>query len=160
MQRAHDNNVVFNIGKLYLCRPQVEYIGHILSGEGVKVSPDKVAAVLNMSQPSSVAGIQTLLGMVTYTCKIILSSLTEPLRQLMIEGGKPGFEWHWDECHQKAFEDVKGAMTGTPVLGYYTLKKPIVMSVDASRSGLGAVLFQDGKPIHYASKALNIIMHR
>jgi len=157
LQRARDNNVVFNKEKLYLCQQQVEYVGHVLSSEGVKVSPDKVAAVLNMSQPESVSNIQTLLGMVTYTCKFIknLSSLTEPLRQLMIEGGKPGFTWHWDPYHQKAFEDVKTAMTTTPVLGYYTLGKPITMSVDASQSGLGAVLFQDGKPIHYASKALS-----
>jgi hypothetical protein len=156
LQRARDNNVVFNINKLYLCQPQVEYVGHVLSSDGVKVSPDKVEAVINMPQPCSVSDIQTLLGMVTYTCKFIqnLSSLTEPLRQLMIEGSKPGFRWHWDPCHQKAFEDIKKAMTTTPVLGYYTLNKPITMSVDASQSGLGAVLLQDGRPIHYASKAL------
>jgi hypothetical protein len=46
------------------------------------------------------------------------------------------------------------AITKAPVLGYYSLNKPVTLSVDSSQSGLGAVIFQDGKPIHYASKAL------
>ena len=156
LQTARKHSVVFNVNKLYLCQPQVEYVGHILSGEGVKVSPDKVAAVVDMPQPQSISHVQTLLGMVTYTCKFLenLSSMTEPLRQLIKEAGSPGFQWHWDPCHQAAFEEVKQAMTSAPVLGYYTLDKPITLSVDASQSGLGAVLIQDGKPIHYASKAL------
>ncbi len=156
LQRARENGVVFNLSKLVLCLPQVEYVGHLLTDHGVKVSPDKVAAVVNMPQPESIANVQTLLGMVTYTCKFVknLSSLTEPLRQLIKDSHETGFKFHWDTCHQEAFENVKQAMTTTPVLGYYTLDKPIVMSVDASQSGLGAVLLQEDKPVHYASKSL------
>jgi len=41
--------------------------------------------------------------------------------------------------------------SSTPVLGYYDPNKPLTLSVDASSKGLGAVLFQDGKPLAYAS---------
>ena len=158
LQRARENNVVFNVSKLYLCGPRVEYVGHILSDEGVKVSPEKVSAVINMPRPQSVAEVQTLLGMVTYTCKFLrnLSTMTEPLRQLVKESNQAGtgFKFHWDPCHETALNEVKRAMTSAPVRGYYTLDQPITMGTDASQSGLGAVLYQNGKPIYYASKAL------
>ena len=135
LQKARTNNVVLNPDKLHLCDDKVEYVGHILSAVGVTVSPDKVAAVLNMPQPQSVADVQTLLGMVTYTCKFLqnLSSMTEPLRQLIKASTQIGFKWHWDECHQTALDKVKRAMTSAPVLGYYSLEKPITLSVDASQ---------------------------
>ena len=61
-----------------MCQKEVQYIGHILTSEGVKIAEDKVKAVLEMPEPPSIAHIQTLLGMVTYTCKILpnLSAVT------------------------------------------------------------------------------------
>jgi len=46
-------------------------------------------------------------------------------------------------------------VSSTPVLGYYDPSKPLTLSVDASSKGLGAVLFQDEKPLAYASRALS-----
>lgn len=156
LQIARDNNVVFNVNKMSLCNSQVEYVGHILSDKGVKVSPDKVSAVVNMPKPKSIANVQTFLGMVNYTCKFLphMSSLTLPLRSLIKESADPQFKWHWDRCHDEAFSALKDAMINAPVLGYYSLDKPITLSVDSSQSGLGAVIYQDGKPVHFASKAL------
>ncbi len=123
---------------------------------GVKPSPDKVAAIVNMPQPESISQVQKLLGMVTYTCKFLpnLSTMTEPLHELIKEGASRDFVWHWDSCHQTAFKQVKEAMASAPVLDYYTMTKPITLSVEASQSGLGAVLIQDDKPVHYGSKSL------
>ncbi len=65
-----------------------------------------------MPQPESIPQVQTLLGMVTYTCKFLpnLISMTEPLHELMKEGASREFVWHWDPCHQTAFEQVKEAL--------------------------------------------------
>jgi hypothetical protein len=106
---ARQNNIVFNAKKLSLCDKQVEYVGHVLSDQGVKISPDKVAAIVNMPEPQSVANVQTFLGMVNYTCKFVpnLSSLTLPLRNLIKESSDPQFKWHWDECHVQAFTALK-----------------------------------------------------
>ena len=61
----------------------------------MKINDEKVKAV-NMPEPTS---IDTLLGMVTYTYKFLpeLSSVTEPLRELIKESNKPEFEFHFDE---------------------------------------------------------------
>ncbi len=127
LQLARENNVVFNRSKLELCLPEVDYVGHVLSDRGVKLSPDKVAALVNMSQPELIPQVQTLLGMVMYTCTFLpnLSTMTEPLCELIKEGASRDLVWHWDSCHQMAFEQVKEAMASAPVLGYYTMTKPI-----------------------------------
>ena len=71
-----------------------------------------------MPEPTSIDNVHTLLGMVTYTCKFLpnLSSVTEPLRELIKESNKPGFEFHFDEPHKKSFEELKRMMTNAPVL--------------------------------------------
>ena len=156
LQRCRDRNLKLNPRKTKLCAAEVEYIGHKLTADGVKISDEKVRAVLEMPEPASIAKVQTLLGMVTYTCKFLphLSSVTEPLRQLIKESNAKDFVFHWDEVHRQAFAELKKLMTSAPVLKYYSLDEPITISCDASQSGLGAVLMQGGRPVAYASKAL------
>ena len=50
---------------------------------------------------------------------------------------------------QRAFEDIKKAITNTPVLAYYDLEKPVTIQTDMSDVGAGAVLSQNGKPVSY-----------
>ncbi|KAK3758059.1 hypothetical protein RRG08_006644 [Elysia crispata] len=45
-------------------------------------------------------------------------------------------------------------ITSAPVLAFYDSNKPLVLQVDSSKDGLGAVLLQEGKPIEFASRAL------
>lgn len=54
----------------------------------------------------------------------------------------------------KLFLKYKKKLVSPPVLQYYTLNKPITISVDASKNGLGACLLQDNLPVSYASKSL------
>ena len=156
LQRCRDRNLKLNPKKTKLCAPEVEYVGHVLTQDGVKVSQEKVKAVVEMPEPKSVENIQTLLGMVTYTCKFLpnLSAVTEPLRQIIKDSSTPGFKFYFDEAHREAFKKLKQMMTSTEVLKFYSLEEPVTVSCDASQSGLGAVLIQGGRPVAYASKAL------
>ncbi len=49
---------------------------------------------------------------------------------------------------------IKQIVTQAPVLTYYDPQKPLLIQSDASKSGLGAVLLQEGHPIAYASRAM------
>ena len=62
--------------------------------------------------------------------------------------------WVWNEAQQTAFEKLKEMVTRTPVLRYYNLKEEVTLQCDASQSGLGAALMQNGQPVTYASRAL------
>ena len=76
-----------------------------------------------------------------------MSTLTEPLRVLL----KQEVHWHWEEQQEKALNEIKKFLISKAVLSYYDVNKPVKLSVDASQSGLGAVLIQDNQPVAYAS---------
>lgn len=63
-------------------------------------------------------------------------------------------EYRWDSRHQLAFERLKQMLTTAPVLQYFVDAKPVVIECDASQSGLGAALLQDGKVVEFASRAM------
>ena len=79
-----------------------------------------------------------------------LASKSAPLRELL----EKQVTWHWDQEQESSFQKLKQMVSSTPVLGYYDPSKPLTLSVDASSKGLGAVLFQDEKPLAYASRAI------
>ena len=118
------------------------YIGHILTPDGVKADPAKVKAILEMKQPSDVAGVRRILGTVNYLAKFLphLSQVFEPLRQLT----KKDHPFVWNEATDTAFSEIKKLITTPPVLKYYEPNEPLVLQCDASDHGLGAALIQGG----------------
>ena len=96
--------------------------------------------------------LQRLLGMITYLRKFFrhLSDVTEPLRRLLDRD----VEWHWDDAHEAALHHVKQLITREPILRYFDNTKEVTLQCDASESGLGAVIMQEGKPVGFSSRAL------
>ena len=152
LQRAREKNLKLNKEKVKLRLTEVPYIGHLLTCDGLKPDPKKVAAIKMMPEPTDVQSVKRFLGMVNYLSKFLphLSTITEPLRRLEDKD----VEWHWDENHQKAFEEVKHLITNHPVLCYYDVTKEVTLQCDASQSGIGAALLQEGQPVAFTSRAL------
>lgn len=152
LQRCEAQGVVLNTDKFTLRQKEVPFIGHIATDEGLRVDPAKVRAIVEMPAPKDKAGIQRLLGLAQYLSKFLphLSDITKPLRELT----QNDVEWTWESPQQKALDTLKKAVTTTPVLRYYNLKEEVTIQCDASQSGLGAALTQNGQPVAYASRAL------
>ena len=154
LQRARQSNLKLNPDKCQIRRTKVLYIGHVLTGDGVKPDASKLKAITEMPVPEDKHGIQRLLGMVNYVAKFVqhVSGVTAPLRELL----KKDVAWHWTERHEQSFQGIKRLLTETSpgVLKYYDPKLPVKLQVDACKSGLGAVLMQNGSPIAYASRSL------
>jgi hypothetical protein len=53
-----------------------------------------------------------------------------------------------------AFQYIKKRLTDAPILAYFDMNKEVVLQVDSSKNGVGAVSLQDGKPVEFASCAL------
>ena len=123
-----------------------------MSGDGLRVDPAKVKAVLEMPALTDKTGIQRLLGMIQYLNKFLphLSDMTKPLRDLT----QQDVEWCWGDGQDSALKQIKEAVTRTPVLQSYNLGDEVTLLCDASKHDLGAVLLQKGQPVLYASRAL------
>ena len=126
----------------------MQYVGHLIRADGLKPDPAKVEAVQCMPPPTNKDGVRRFLGFVTYLSKFIpnLSEVDAPLRELL----KSDVEFAW----QPAFNKLKELCTHPPVLKYLDLTKPVEIFSDASSSGLGAVLLQDGQPVAFSSRSL------
>ena len=77
--------------------------------------------------------------------------MTVNLRELI----KKDVMWNWTPQCQIDFQKLKDVLMRAPVLHYFDVDKPVVLSVDSSKDGLGAVILQDETPVVYTSKSLN-----
>ena len=154
LQLCQECGLKLNVDKLKLRQTEVFFIGHVATGGGLRVDPAKVKAIREMPSPTDKAGVQRLLGLVQYLSKFLpnLSDMTKPLRELT----QQDVEWCWDDAQATALNQLKEAVTRTPVLRYYTLNDEVTLQCDASQSGLGAALLQNGQPVAYASRALTL----
>lgn len=152
LQRCREKGIKLNKEKLRLRLPAVPYMGHLLTDEGLKADPAKIAAISQMDRPKDVMGVQRLIGTVNYLTRFLpnLADTLQPFRQLT----RKGIEFCWTADHDEAFRRLKEALTNTPVLRYFDPQLETTVQCDASQSGLGAALMQRGQPVAYASRAL------
>ena len=131
---------------------KVQFLGHVISKDGISVDPAKIEAVSQWSAPTSVTEIQSFLGLAGYYRRFVegFSTLAAPLTALTKKDRK--FEWT-DKCEQ-SFQELKRRLTSAPVLVLPTDDTEFSVYCDASKIGLGAVLMQDRKVIAYASRQL------
>nr|XP_022296799.1 uncharacterized protein K02A2.6-like [Crassostrea virginica] len=153
LQRCLERNIKLNKEKMKLKVDSVTYLGFVISKDGLCIDPQKVKAIREMPTPKDKQGVQRLLGMTNFVQRFApqLSEITAPLRSLL----KSETHFRWDEdVHGKAFTDVKTVLSNTPVLRFFDEDKELILQCDASESGLGACLIQEGHPIMYASRSL------
>lgn len=148
--------------KCSLLRKQVQYLGHVISAEGVTPDPEKNKAVREWERPKTVTELRSFLGFIGYYRRFIknFSRKAFPLNQLLTGvGSKRATLGKWtDQCEQ-AFQTLKDQLTSAPILAFADFSLPFCLYTDASNQGLGAVLcqHQDGKErvIAYASRSLH-----
>nr|GFA06067.1 Ty3/gypsy retrotransposon protein [Tanacetum cinerariifolium] len=127
---------------------EVNYLGHVISANGVAVENSKVQAVLSWPTPKSAKGVRGFLGLAGYYRKFIkdFGSIPAPLHRLV---GKDPFSW--DSAAETSFQALKQALTTTPTLGLPNWSLTFTIECDASGVGIGAVLTQNGHPLAYYS---------
>ncbi|CAL8164632.1 unnamed protein product [Prunus armeniaca] len=138
-----------------LCRfwlDRVVFLGHVISAEGIYVDPQKVKAIVNWVQPTSMTEIRSFLGLVGYYRRFIegFSSIAAHLMRLTRKDVT--FEWT-KECKQ-IFQELKKRLTTAPVLALPDNSGNFVIYSYASLQGLGCLLLQHDRVIAYASRQL------
>ena len=115
--RANEVNLKLNSTKMNLKKPEVKFLGHVISKGGLKQDPDKVEVVENMPKPTCKKETRSLLGFINYLVKFLprLSEVAQPLRDLTLTNA----QFIFPEQHNKAFDEVKKLVANYPVLKYY-----------------------------------------
>jgi hypothetical protein len=138
------------LSKCQFNRPEVSYLGHVVGRHGLKVDPSKISTVNTWPAPKDVHQVRQFLGLANYFRKFIqgYAAMARPLQDLIVLKQA----YRWTPQAQKAFTDIKHALTHAPVLSLPDFSKPFTVVSDASLLGTGAVLLQEDKPVAFTSK--------
>lgn len=155
IQRIDAIGLQLNWKKCQIRRTSLTYFGSVVSEEGIKADPEKVKAIQELSPPTSVSELRTVLGMIQYLGRFVsLSETLKPMTELL----KSDRVWTWGPAQEAAFQQAKELICSTPTLAYYDQYKPTTVSADASSFGLGGVIMQmhpDGlKPVAFCSRTM------
>ena len=139
-----------------IAQPQVKYLGYVLS-EGVYASSDKVDAVRNYPTPRNAKDVRAFLGLTSFYRRFVpkFAETAKPLTKLT----RKGQEFNWGPSQQEAFDELKAKLCTTPVLAYPNFDLLFILTTDASKVAVAAILsqVQNGleRSVAYASRQLN-----
>nr|GEZ72234.1 putative mitochondrial protein [Tanacetum cinerariifolium] len=142
MQVMKDNTLYAKRTKCYFVVPHVEYLGHIISAQGVSTDPFKIKAMQKWPIPSTLKQLRGFLGLTGYYRRFIkdYASINQPLVALT---KKDAFKWN--PSAELAYHKLKEAMIKAPVLALPNFEQEFVVETDASGKGIRAVLCQNDK---------------
>ncbi|KAL0154036.1 hypothetical protein M9458_050695, partial [Cirrhinus mrigala] len=120
---------------------KISFLGYVISPEGVSMDEQKVNAVLNWPRPKTLKELQRFLGFSNFYRRFIrhFSTVAAPLTAMVKKGTS---RLTWSEPALQAFNDLRHRFTSAPVLHHPDPDKPFIVEVDASSTGVGAVLSQ------------------
>lgn len=135
---------------------RANYLGHVITPQGILPSPEKTSAIQDMRPPQNVKQLLTFLQTCSWFRRFInnFAEVARPLTELTKKTAK----WKWDKRQQEAFETLKESLISQPILRQADPTMPYILRTDASAYAIGAVLLQgegpDERPVEYASRLL------
>eukprot|EP00762_Andalucia_godoyi_P005374 ANDGO_06758.mRNA.1 Retrovirus-related Pol polyprotein from transposon 412 len=146
-----------NKSKCRLGLSEMVYLGHLVNGEGVRLTDERKQGLVNLQAPKSTAQLRSFMGLANYMRSFVprFAELAKPLHRLCSDK----VPFLWDKSCQNAFTEIKDHISGSSILYHIDYSQPILLRTDASVVGVGGTLLQviDGKekPICYLSRAFS-----
>lgn len=154
LSRLQQEGLKVKLEKCCFFKKEVQYLGHLISRDGVSTDAGKVAAVANWPQPANVSELRSFLGFASYYRRFVdgFSRLAAPLHRLVPElagtktrkGRGPPLAEAWRSACESSFQELKEKLIHAPTLAFAVFSRPFILEVDASHTGLGAVLSGTG----------------
>ena len=140
-QRLREADLKLKASKCNFFKKHIQYLGHLVSGEGIEPLPEKLEAVRKMPPPTTPKEVRQFLGLVGYYRKFVpkFADIARPLTNLT----KLDIPYEWTTRCQEAFEFLKEMLLKEPVLKYPDPSKPYTLFTDASKFAWACVLTQE-----------------
>jgi len=151
LETLQDHQFYANHKKCDFGQREIQYLGHLISGQGVQMEPQKISVILQWPIPKSLKALRGFLGLTGYYRRFVYNygKMARPLTQLLKKGS---FSWTVEST--EALHKLKAAVTTASVLKLPDFSQDFCIECDASWIGLGPMLSQNKQPIAFFSKAL------
>lgn len=156
MQLLKEHNLQLKISKCNFFAKEFEYLGHLVSVDGIKANPKKIEVIRQYPRPKDIKQIQSFLGMINYYRRFIngFARIAKPLTILC----KKDQPFIWTNFTQTAFEKLKTILAEEITLAFPNFESIFYVTTDASDIALGGVLSQgdlpNDRPLQFVSKTL------
>ena len=146
--RLQDHGLVINIAKCLFGQPELRFLGHHISADGISPAPDNVKAIRDFPLPETIQKLMEFNGMVNFYHRFLpqAAHLMSPLYDAVASRGssKPSRNrpMDWTPERIKAFDAAKAALARATTLTYFVAGAPLALTTDASDFTVGAVLEQ------------------
>ncbi|KAH3765130.1 enzymatic polyprotein endonuclease reverse [Pelomyxa schiedti] len=133
-------NLHIRLSKCDFAKVELQYLGHMVSPQGIRINPTLIQAVADFPRPQCVKDVQSFLGLAGFSRRFIqgFAAIARPL----IEVGSNYASFRWEAVQEKAFQALRSALVSAPILGFPDMIKPFCVESDASGIGVGATLYQ------------------
>ena len=155
--RLSQNGLKIKPSKCVLFRTEIQFLGHLVTANGVQPLPDKVAAIKDWPTPRCLRDVRAFYGLVGYYRRFVagFATIAEPLTRLTRKGTK----FVWTDDADVAFNKLKDCMLEVPILTFPYPDRPCIVDTDSSDVAYGSVLSQvvDGqeRPIAFFSRVMS-----
>ena len=155
-QRLREAGLKLKVSKCNLVRDSVQFLGHVVSKEGIATDPEKVKAIKEWPQPKDLHELRSFYGLCSYYRKFVqdFAKIAAPMTNLM----RAETKFQWTQPCEEAFEEMKRRLIESPILALPQQDAHFILDTDASNFAIGGVLsqIQEGqeKVIAYGSRSL------
>ena len=163
VRKLAENGLKISPSKCEFFKDKIEFLGHVITPEGLKPQTNKVDSIRNFPLPTTVKGLRRYVGMVNFYHTFVphLAEILSPVTALLsCPRGVRDQKIKWTEESKKAFEDSKQRLSETTVLNYIIRGAETSVAVDASNYAIAGVLQQrinnEWRPISFFSRKLSV----
>ncbi len=141
LRRLIDHQLYVKAEKCEFNQESVSFLGYMISSGGVAMEDKKIHNVVNWPQPTTLKELQRFLGFANFYRRFIrkFSTVAAPLTSMMKKGNQ---RLTWSPAAHQAFRTLKERFTTAPILHHPEPEQEFFVEVDASSTGIGAVLSQ------------------
>ncbi len=153
-QRLRENKLYAKLEKCEFGVTEVDFLGHRITQEGLKMDDHKVKAILDWESPKSVPALKSFLGLTFYYCKFIknFAKIAAPLTNLL---KKSAVTYKWEATCDETFETLKGILVKALVLKLPDFDKDFEIHSNASDFAIREILVQERRLVAFESKKLS-----
>ncbi|CAF1685196.1 unnamed protein product [Rotaria magnacalcarata] len=140
------HNLTLNSTKCQIVQQTIEYLGYVISSKTITSLPEKIKSVVLFPEPKSLAQANRFIGGLSWYRKFIpqFASIAAPIHTVINLSKSQRYKFKWCDDQSKSFYDLKNALTSRPLmLDFPDDTQPILLSTDASETGLGGILYQE-----------------